>query len=413
MAIKGINVCSDNGKYFTLKNFKTATKKARGVFASEKEIGFGVGIKSEGQILKNGLKAVKIYTVFDKLFICTLSGEVYSQKGGTLNKIRIPAFKDVPKIYPIIYDKKESALIVSDGYNYVVNDNINYVGVPKSTTVASFKDGLYFGYKRRIFACLNKDFTLFNTDFLSFETIAIPQRLDVIEKLIPLKGGLLAVCKRGFALIERKSDELGLSFTPLDVDPVKIEEDTVVKIGEEIFFLSNGRLCVYKSQKVEVLASLLDGEAFTKISHAGASGDYYLLPGIFFDGDIGLFVYDTKNNQCTFVDFREKLITTDGVVLEKDGKLGSIKKDGQTTCAWQSVETDFEEENKKTIYQIYVKCSGNCTLTVTGDKRSKTFSLKKGGNLLNVNLYAQNFGFGFEGDKTAFPITALKVKYGI
>lgn len=413
MAIKGITQVKGEGKYYNVDDFASITKLTKGVFSKRDKIYFGVGIKRIGKILKNGVKPIKIFTVHEKLFVCTAGGEIYVQKSGELNKLKIPPFNSIPKIYPIKYDGKDSALIISDGMDYIVNDTFNYVGVPNADTVANYKDGIFFGYKRKIYACLDKDYTRFNVDFTNYLTINIPAKLSCVKKLIPFKDCLLAVCANGFAQIKLTSDEMRLSFTPIDTEPVKIEEDTVVKIGDTVYFLSRGKLCVYDGGKVYEKDTLLDGNSFTKISVVGASGKYYLLPGLFFDGEKGLYVYDVEENKDAFLDFGDRLLSEDGTVLDKDGNVGIISFDGDGFSEWQSVDTDFDQEEKKTLYQLYVKCFGDCVLTLTGDKRTKTFNLKEGGNLFNVNLYAQKFNFNIRGEKTAFPITGLKVKYGI
>lgn len=413
MAIKGLVGVKDNGKYFSIQDFKPVTKTSKSVFSKKSKLDLGVGLSLEGKILLNGIKIAKTFSANGKLFAFSLSGEIFVKVGESFNKIKIPPFLGIPKIFPIDYDGKKSALIISEGANYIINDSVHYVGVLKADTVASFKDGLFFGYKRKIYACLEKDHTLINPDFLKYKTINIPQKLSCVKKLIPFSDHLLAVCAGGFAEIRRVNDDLELSVTIIDADPLKIEEDTAIKIGESVYFISRGKFCVYQDKKVRVIDTLLDKNSFNKISAVGSSDNFYLLPGVTFDGEIGLLVYDTQNNLDTFIDFSEEFLTEDGRVLDKEGNLKKVTTNGDFACLWQSDSTDFNEQDKKTVYQVYIKCSGECKFTLIGDKKQKSFNLKEGGNLLNANVYASQFSFLIEGDKNAFPITELKVKYGI
>ena len=413
MAVTGIKKIVDSGKDFTVKNFADFTAFSKSVFSKERGVDFALGYNVKGKLLKSGVRATRIFSVLGALYVFGTDGELYVQKDGTFNKLKIPCFSVAPQIYPLTYDGKQSALIVSDGINYVVNDTVNYVGVPKCEHFLEYKNSLFFGYKRKIFVCQNKDYSGINTDFEKYITLSVPAKLGTVKRFIPFKNNLLAVCSRGFAEIKVTDDDLGFSFTPIDVDSVKIDDGSAVKIGNGVIFISGGTLCEYSNGSVREIPSQLDKNYFMQISPSAVKDDFYLACGVYCDGELGLYVYDRKRGTDTFIDFNGKILAEDGTIIDKDGNILELCVQGNADCEWQSISTDFDVADKKTVYQVYVNCSGNCEFTLTGDNKNRTFNLKAGGNTLNVNMYANRFSFNVRGNKSAFPVSAIKLKYGI
>lgn len=206
-----------------------------------------------------------------------------------------------------------------------------------------------------------------------------------------LKERLCVLCENSVIFIDSRGDFCDFSAEKLDCAYLKIKEKSAVKIGEEVYFITDGKLGVLKNE-VKTYDLPVDLKS-VEIKNAATALGYYLLhlkkngKGVLLcvkkrtDGSLFTFLKDFDGeleNEGYFYDQTENAV----FALTETA-------DGENYIA----DDDLEKCGLKTLTEINFHCRADGSLKITGDFGEKIFSVKKDCNIIKCRLRSKVFSF--------------------
>ncbi|MBO5395175.1 MAG: hypothetical protein J6A28_04695 [Clostridia bacterium] len=207
-----------------------------------------------------------------------------------------------------------------------------------------------------------------------------------------------------------------------------IHPNTVVEMGDEVYFLEGEKLKSFDGNNVKDVEvdclSLLKGQDNRYANAEAFDGKYFLACRGFFEGEnVGcescadgynnnmLVVYDVAQKHVDVlrgVDIRQLLALTNSLKSklvacfynDNKAKIGQLTYNGavfgeKLTGVWKSGKIDFEMPTKrKRIKSISITSFSDCQITIKSDEEEKSYTVK--GNSEKQNLQTNVFGQRFE-----------------
>ncbi|MBQ9514439.1 MAG: hypothetical protein IJR66_05655 [Clostridia bacterium] len=384
--------------------FKNGREKT-GVIVKDKKLACGfVPVKTGDRVPD----PEKIYHVSGKTIVYCKDGFLRVKGDRGYKKFTPVPFNSAPMLFEAINNGKQCVAIRKASGIMLISDKTDYI---------KCEDGdLYYTCFGRTF--IGKDNLLKIIDEYDFYSgneekdvriIVLSEEFGKIIALSSYKNALVIVCKK--KILSLTFDGNGLySLENRESVEINVEEKTVKKAGDKIFFLSQNNL-YYISDKTEKINSLLSDRKFTVLSDAFTYNGCYFLP-IKENGENKVYVYDA-NRDCDYFIKAENLIFSDGglAVDTLSGFLYRLEEDGDGYREIKSETTDFDVIGKKHLVGLSAYSEYPVSLKIEGDFGASTFNFNGGEILFQCNLYSGRFTFTFYSE-TKIAIENAKIIVG-
>ncbi|MCH5164800.1 MAG: hypothetical protein J1G01_00160 [Clostridiales bacterium] len=259
-----------------------------------------------------------------------------------------------------------------------------------------------------------------------------------LNKIVSFGNYLYIFRDHGISRVTAFGDQREFSVANLFMTAGRIFPSSIAVCGSCIIFLASDGLYMFDGYDCTRVLQNLDGLIVPSDVCASAyyNGRYYLACRMDFDDDKqvgcekgkytanGLLTYSTANgeytitrgiditfmNGCTYLgeDFLMCCAGGEGGVIEKNGKLF----DESLPKFWKSPETDFGAPDRtKAIRELYIQGNADCKITLSSDKKTKTFKVKAGDRRVRVNFNAKRLSLAVESDAADCTIKAPTIVY--
>ena len=419
MRIDGITELKNTDGKFAVENFFSFCDTAVGIFAEKDRLVAAPHVKTLCR-LPDGLRAVKAFSVDGQLIVYCSDGKLYYKEKDKENDenecvfrpFPVPAFKNVPKVFGMIYDGEKTVVAVDKDGAYAVNSTVNRISLVKGDDYLFCSGTLFVASKSKIYVYYSDDVSGVNLDLMKAVIVSVPKSKGNAARLIEHDGSIIAVCQRGFARIEKSADDMGFTFKEITVKPLRPLSETAVSMGDKIIFKEADKLYALKNGLTEI-EGLLDRNSYTVCGNAVKKDEYYLMPVLNGAGEKFIYCYDALNGKDCFISALNMLLSEDGYVISvSDGAAGVISFDKeQSEKVYKSVVTDFNVSGEKTLYGVLADINCEAEMIINGDGVKRSFLLKKGKNRCEVFIKAEEFSCEITSFSEDFEITKLIFYY--
>ncbi len=396
-------------KTFKVKNLEEITDHAESIITGKTLTSFNMSsVPVQGlnhSIMQMFYVNGKTYAVCgnasEKTYLYEQIGEEFVQKfsvgqgRASMGEVILNGRKEV------LYMDEEVAKIV-DNNKYTVRFPLGKHFATYSLRCFSATDTvIYFG---RPFSFTTKTMMLDNCG-----NIGINPEDGKILGIYDFSSYLLVVCSKCFYKLTIVEDEF--KFEKLNLGDYAIEEKSLAKTREKLFFVANKKLYVYEEYVVKEIPCVYAKHMGSVYSYATADSDHYYCELTIGNRNCAL-VYDLAKKVCGLVYLGTITLMCRNVgVSYAEQYLYRVEASSTVTSLWTSLPINFDTNDKKALVEISVNVSKAVTLTVSGDFGKKVFSLKGGVNHKRMNLWSKEFIIEIECPTKDIEVSNLQFKY--
>lgn len=215
-------------------------------------------------------------------------------------------------------------------------------------------------------------------------------------------GNLCVITEKAVYKIALVDESTEFTVERQNLPYLKVKSDTVVKIGDKIYFISDDKLCCF-NQNIEYIDSEIN---YKEISTKGyANGKRYIVAS-----DKNLFYHDTLTGEEGYLDMEYCTLCGDYFIHNLD--LCVYKIDFSTPDSICLGYENLDTARVKTLYSFSATCDSACKVTFYGDFGKKTYTLKAGYNYRNLNLVCVSAKITIDG-LNGGGVDKIKIRYSI
>lgn len=341
-------------------------------------------------------------------------GGVYQKLADNLEKIGSIIDNENVTIADFDDNGKKRYLLLGENAAYLCEDaTLTEVNIPYGTHAALVGETLFvandcvlkFGEKSAIEAR--------NTAFYSNNIIEFPARAGKIIELIPLGKELVIVCKYAIYILSALGEKIAYNLSSIQSEHINVAENSVAKIGDGIYFISDRRLKVLKNNRVtdcgcdyeinaqKVLSCAATGTCYNVIFQNQSD---YLNTLMSFDiAKERVFITRGRFNK---IDCNSNLFADNGIYLLSDSVGEGI------VSYWQSKNFDFDCADKKVFSSMSVITDSPLEVVLLGDFGQKRLKFNSGYTRKKINLKSGGLSFELHADK-GFNLSYVDFEYSI
>ncbi len=358
-------------------------------------------------------KIIKLYNVFDRLFIYAEDGVLYEFNDGLFRRVK--TISEIPLLTGIVISGKREVLVQTSVETFVVGTESQTSGyIPKGDYSAVYKGRLFVANKDKIYfgGPFSFDGYSFNIDNYGF--IGMPIESGTIKGLAVYCDALMifttcAIYK--LSLIE----SLDYLVERINAPALSVVDGTCKVVGDAVYFISGNRLARYKSGSVYFITSSILNNYFSVQGQGVEVNGNYVLPVFFYEHGVQCaYCYDTHGGIEQAVSINSCSVCDGGIVADDvSNTLYELEEDGiiHYFGYWGSKVLDLGSAAKKVVRQISVFVDSPAVLIAKGDFGKREYSLKTGGCVKRLNLYSKTFEFEIIVNDGTFSIKDFKLKY--
>lgn len=316
-------------------------------------------------------------------------------------------FENAPDIIGITVtgDKR---FLITDGIKSAITGKVGALSVPvKGDCFAVFAGMLFAASGRVIRFSAPFDFANFSVDLNLGGYFETEIRDGDVRYMAEQNGKLCVVCRHSIIYLTVFGDRTDYLAERLQTGYLDVKKDSVVKIGEKIFFITNGKLGELGSSLKTY--DVLYADAVKNAGKAQTFGGYYILP-FTSDGKFKTLYCDTDGDGFSaYAAEGGGMISDGGTFYDSQKNAFYTFTENSETVEADAVGGDFGTCALKAVINISLCCDGDGYITATGDFGERVFSLKKGCNVIGCNLTSKRFSFS----QTGTFAEEIKIKYRI
>lgn len=391
-------------KTVAFKNFKDITEEAYNVIVGDK-----VRCSRFGTFYDDNLpaKASKLYKEGDKVFLYGYDKYLYYKTLYMFNKTI--SCTSAPLIKDVIFNGQKDTIIIAPNIAYLLNSQISGFTMPYGSSIEVYSNRLFVAKEKDVyfsgeFDFVNNSMDLNNAGFFSVENDAIE-----ILKIFKYDDYLLIICSNAiYKFTINSNGEFNLKRYNLPL--LNIQKNTIEKIANQVFFVSNKQLCVFKDGSIEIKTSIYDKlliDAY--FTNSGISGSKYML-----EINIGkryLFIHDVVED-VDFIFGNYSYTFSNGLFFDNSNMQLLVPSDMEITRGyWQSKSMDFSTSKNKFLTEISLYMNQEGEVVIIGDFGEKILFLEKGKNDIKLNLMSKVFSFNFKSYSMNFIAKNFRIKY--
>ncbi len=385
-----MNFSGDAERTVKIESFKSVTEFGENLVI-DKNLRKGFMRKYSINIMPS--KVLALYTALNKTYAFCKDGNLYSYTDEVGAEKVTTIGGGAPLITEVLFNGVSTLLCVGEEQSFILN------GEEKIAFEFPF-GGSIAVYNGRVFTAKNKTITFGGAfDFINYSVtkavgvISVPECAGEILKLVTQENNLIVVCE-DCAYKLTADENLIFKLIKCADFSCKAEDKTVKEIGGKIYFISQGKTCVFYGGNVSYKSTLLEKLSYTVIGNAVCFENKYLLP-VNIGGKFYAYTFDTISGEECFESASSGIFSDSGYFVDNE-TLTLIKLTRSGTLAkqiWQSISLDFLVNNKKLLSAIEIYLGGNATLEISGDFGIYSVPLKKGCNIKKLSLPSKEFSF--------------------
>lgn len=411
--MKGIKKVKRTQKTYTLSDFMSNTAGGKNLnFYSE-------GIKSSSNVSAINLSlpfetSPKSIHYVDKHLFAKYEEGLYELKDSGDG---IVAQKQFGKLCATVIkvSGQDRILFADDNGNATLYGQSGFsdVSMPKTTSMAVAKDRLFSAYKNCVIAHEVYNFDEATMPLTPYATFNTSINDGDIIKICEYKDDLYVFCKSAIYRLTSDTESIDFILEKICSSPIKIMENSIRRVCDKIFFLSNGILYAFDGQKINIVNCLINNK-IKKCNGTSIKNGRLIISYIDNDDERGIFVYDTIRKEEEFLNFSTDKIADSGIIFSDNLLLSLFEENGEYLCGeWISKRLTAGEIDTKNLVKISAHVGSECTLCLVGENGEKKITLKKGNNSFLLNYDTVDFYLKLNWEDKDFFIKNITLKYTV
>lgn len=353
-----------------------------------------------------GKRIAKLYRADGRTIAYCSDKKVYERTNTGYAALSEKTFDSAPQIAAIVYEGKSKLLIIGENASVVEGEDAEK-NVPYGDCVTVFNGTLFVAKGNVLRFSAPFDFTNFSvgTELGGyFET----ERDDgEILFVCGLNGKLCLICEKAVLELSVTGSITDYSAEKVALGYLNVKKDSAAKIGENVYFISDGKLCRYgKSFKEFPIAA---GTLLYSAGKAASINGFYVLPFLK-NGEYEMLCVKSGEEENGFVTTGRSYVTDGGYAFNPSSGKICLAAKSYKEAKPVTKKTDFKTCALKALIKAEICTDESVSFTVKGDFGEKKFSAKPGCNSFRFNLISRRFSFSADG---AGKNTRVTVKYRI
>ena len=380
----------------------------------------GLGISLFPILYEGNVKTADIFKFGADTMAIGTDNAIYKVVNNHANIINNATFIKKPEV--IGFMDGELKLIATDGNTSILieGNKTNLIKMPDIKNLSAYK-GMIFGSRDNILYfsnVLKPEFWKGEGNYLDFIEL---QNMGNVMNILPYLDVMYVFCERGIARIDAYGGKEGFSVDYLEVPFNKYNKDTAKSCGEIIMFSADNSLYKLKDLKVTETQSTINNRFIDFIDSSSAyfGGNYYVTCRITDTYPKNAIIcYNVKSEKAYLMKCGKVKLTKENYVINTDTNLvGKIERSATCFCNknvgyWKSLPLNLACNGKKVLYDVYVNCLKDVTLSVSNGKQKKTFRIKNDVRKAKIDMVGQYFTLEIKSDASSF-IDSIEFVYGV
>ena len=352
--VDGINVSVPDEKYITF---------------SYKDFNVMPTVKSELIEEVNDISIKRVIKTSSRKLILATDNKIYERKDGKYSAILDKTFPSGVDVIELKKKGEKTLLFIGDDGG-IFEDGERVEHIKRGQHLVAF-GRLFSASGRTLRYSKPFDYENYSTGVKLYGFFETEEDLGDIVGLFELYNKVCVLCKNGIVLFSPFMEESEYSAERMFTDGIiNALENSAVKIGDELFFITDGNLARLNAKKTLSLF-LLPKRLDFSIGHAVEVDGYYTIP---------VLDYGKKKTFFAKIGKENRLFTKDGgKVIENFGFFADgnaiYKKNIDDSSLTGEIASDFNSLSVKRIKRIVARNLDGAVLKVEGAKRVKSVNI--------------------------------------
>lgn len=412
MGVKELSRVKNQGKTITL-NLKNDAK-------------FAFNLIFEGDLIKSSsswiesditlptdeenqpLGVIKTYLLDGVKYCYCSDNRLYKEENGVFNLFSEKTFNSIPHLLTVLEEGERRTLIISDNASVLRGYGEVDVTVPYTSCYQVCNGILFVAEDNTIKFGEPFNFETFSVDLNPKRIIKLDAELGEIVSLIAMETDLKIVCKHAIMSLSTFGNPEQYELKRYSLPYVDIQKNSVRKIGNGIYFISQGKLCCLRKQKFDFIDLVFE----TGISSIGQASDYngyYLLPVNAFGKD-ALYVKNTNTGTEWFTHLPRALSSVGGIgISSKTNKLCTLSFGSERHFECEYIAREIFTGKAGYLQEICLETTAEITLEIESDFEKIKLACAKGKNKFILSYKTQKFSLAIMKDGGSVEIKNLSV----
>ena len=395
-------------KNFKVEDFSLITDCFTNVVLSDKVEATDMTLDSICEISET---LVKSYYIGNRFFAFMKNDYIYEFYNHRLNPICTNA--TLPLMIDVLIDGKKEILIIEKQSASILKKDITF-SFPFGTAIAKYDGRIFVANGQNIYFSNIFNFTEYSTNIENAGFLSVNDEDGSVLELIEFGNCLFVICKKAIYKLTI-SNQCDFTFSKCELDYLDILQESVKKVGNSIYFISQSKLCEFNGSSFKRISGEFDRHLKTATGSATTTEGLYSIKILIKSTEI-FFVYNTFTGKHHYVceDGGGSMGENGYVFIREYGMLKKITSNNILHLFnWESKEIDFSSPNKKTLLELRIKTKEELILTIQGDFGKKELHLVEGDNIKKFNLTSKSFKFSASLEANDFLIEDMNFKYSI
>ena len=402
---------SNAPKVFYAQDFRKLTKRSYNITSTEKELNATYGFLFKGKTVEN---IIKIFDLNGKLYLLKNDGSLYRYDFDTSssNIIAQGVSKDVVLVEALKGGAIKTLIIDNSGAYFEGETQIFDMPLGDFATVFN---GRVVTAKGKTVSFGNAfNFTDFSHSDLS-GTVSVENGCGDIVGLGVLDRVLYVFCESAIFSLTA-DDETVFQFKKVPVIVNGIIKNSVHALSGAIVFMQRDGVYTFNKNNVVSVNGFLSKNQFEVVGKASSYGNIYTVAVTINGGaQTYIYMYDALSERETLIDRNVIMIADGRYLLNSTYQIYKILERDQSIiyCLWESEKLNMNVPYQKSLLELSIYLSEKATITLTGQFGSKNLWLKKGFNVIPLNLCSDTFSISMRAENKNFYASDLKLKYRV
>lgn len=353
-----------------------------------------------------GKRILKPYRKNGRTLAYCSDKKVYERTNTGYEPLSGKTFDSAPQIVAITYGGETKLLIVGEQASVIEGED-EEKNVPYGDCFTVFNGMLFVAKGKLLRFSAPFDFTNFSVGTKLGGYFETESEDGEIVFMCGLNGKLCLVCEHSVTELSVTGDRTDYSAEKIPLGYLDVKKNSAVKIGENVFFISDGKLAKYgKSLKTFPLPA---GTSLYSAYNAASAKGFYLLPFLR-NSEYKMLCVKSGDEENGFITKGSGYVADEGYAVNPSNNKICLAVETTKEEKPAPLETDFKTCAKKALVKAEICADRTLSFSVAGDFGEKKFFAEAGCNVFYCNLVSKKFSFSAEG---AGKNTRISVKYRI
>ena len=360
-------------------------------------------------------KILKLYNVWNRIFLYALNGVLYEYVDGNL--YTVAKISEKPLLTGVVVKGNREVLVQTDENSFIVGTTAQPSGnIPIGSYSATYKGKMFVADNTKIYFGGPFSFDGYSVNLDNFGFIGMPMETGGIKGLAVYGDALIIITAHAIYKLT-VADNVDYVVERIVAPALSVAENSCKVVGDAVYFISGKRLAKYKNGNVTFLRTTLLGNNF-KVGESAVLDDKYLVTITYLDHAVqAIYSYDTISGLDQVTSTFSTALCDGGIVADdNDNRLYVMDESGIVNhggAYWDSKVFDFNSAYSKVVSEINIVIDKPAELLVRGDFGLTRFTLEKGRNVKRLNLLSKTFEFDIKVKNDTFSARDLKIKYRV